>query len=142
VRLESCGMSELVRGQPASPKATGFAIVARKATSAEFGFLGFTHIAGKSRPDGEFFGRRDANAAPRPMAWERRQPSQGHITDCGLWISRMKFHPFLSDFVPWWLGEWQDAQQSLKLRGDCSYFGVRVKCSAHLRSGTRFSEYG
>ena len=52
------------------------------------------------------------------------------IGDCGLRINRMKSHPFLSGFVPLWLGEWQLALLSLKLRGHYNYFGVRGNYSA------------
>jgi len=39
--------------------------------SETFEFLGLTHIAGKSRPGGQFFAEATP-AAPRPRVWERR----------------------------------------------------------------------
>jgi len=75
VRPESCGMSALVKGQRANPKGADFAIAAclsaivqakGEATSAEFEFLGFTHIAGKSRM---------RESPPPPRQWRASRTS-------------------------------------------------------------------
>jgi len=86
-----------------------------KLKSGSFEFLGFTHIAGKSRPDGQFLAEAMRTRRLGPGYGNGGSPSQGHIADCGLRINRMKSRPFLSGFVPLRLGEWQHAQLGLKL---------------------------